>query len=353
MESFSKAIAEISPSKWFFAMGLGFSILVTLWVVHHFIQGRLEKRAPLTKTAGDDLLLALMKSMKKIFFFAIALYAALISLGLPPNWMKILEKAAILIALFQFAIWANVGAGFWVNRYLRKKAEADAESATTIGLISFAIKALIFVTTVLLVLNNLGVNITALVAGLGVGGVAVALALQNILGDLFASLTIVLDKPFIVGDFIIVGEYMGTIEHIGLKTTRIRSLSGEQLIFANGDLLQSRIRNYKRMSQRRVVFTLRLPLQTPAEALRAVPSIVKGIVEKQNLTRFDRCHFLTYGESSLNFEIVYWINSADFNTYADIAQAVNLEIFSAFAEKNIAFAYPTQTIFVQKESHPT
>jgi small-conductance mechanosensitive channel len=212
----------------------------------------------------------------------------------------------------------------------------------------FILKLVVWSVILLLVLDNLGVNITTLVAGLGVGGIAIALAVQNVLGDLFASLSIVLDKPFVIGDFIIVDNFLGSIEHIGLKTTRVRSLSGEQLIFANSDLLQSRIRNFKRMYERRVVFSLTVIYQTPYEKLIKIPQIVREIIESKESVRFDRAHFKEYGNSSLNFEIVYWVLSPDYNKYMDIQQAINLDIFRTFEAEGIEFAYPTQTLYIEK-----
>jgi small-conductance mechanosensitive channel len=200
-----------------------------------------------------------------------------------------------------------------------------------------------------LALDNLGVNVTALVAGLGVGGVAVALAVQNILGDLFASLSIVLDKPFVLGDFIIVGELLGAVENIGIKTTRVRSLSGEQLIFSNNDLLNSRIRNFGRMAERRVVFQLGVVYGTPKAKLEQIPAIIRSAIEAQQQTRFDRSHFAGYGDFSLDFENVYYVLDRDYNVYMDIQQAINLEIYGRFAEDGIEFAYPTQTLYLQRE----
>jgi small-conductance mechanosensitive channel len=202
----------------------------------------------------------------------------------------------------------------------------------------------------LIALDNLGVNVSALIAGLGVGGIAVALAMQNILGDLFASFSIVLDKPFVIGDFIIVDNFLGTIEHIGLKTTRVRSLSGEQLIFSNTDLLKTRIRNYKRMYERRIVFSIGVVYQTSHEKLTKIPKIIKNIINKQEQTRFDRAHFKEYGPYSLNFEIVYWIEIPDYNIYMEIQQAINLEIFKQFEKEDIEFVYPSQSIYINETS---
>jgi small-conductance mechanosensitive channel len=181
-----------------------------------------------------------------------------------------------------------------------------------------------------------------------VGGIAVALAVQNILGDLFASFSIILDKPFVIGDFITVDTYLGTIEHIGLKTTRVRSLSGEQLVFANADLLQSRIRNYKRMYERRVVFSIGVIYQTPYGKLQKIPEIIQNIIETQGQTRFDRTHFKDYGPYSLNLEIVYWVENPDYNLYMDTQQKINLELFKQFEDEKIEFAYPSQSLYINE-----
>lgn len=206
----------------------------------------------------------------------------------------------------------------------------------------------------LMMLANLGVDVTALVAGLGIGGVAVALALQNILSDLFASISILLDKPFVVGDFIIVGEELGTVEKIGIKTTRVRSLGGEQLIFANNDLLQSRVRNYKRMDERRIVFRVGIVYETPGDKLEAISGMLREIVEGIEQTRFDRAHFAEFGDFALQFEVVYYVLSSDFAIYRDIQQRINLAIFRRFERESIGFAYPTQMLHIPglKKSHP-
>jgi small-conductance mechanosensitive channel len=195
-------------------------------------------------------------------------------------------------------------------------------------------------------LDNLGVNITALVAGLGIGGVAVALALQNVLGDLFASLSIALDRPFVVGDFLAVDNFLGSVEYIGIKTTRLRSLDGEQIIISNSDLLKSRVRNYGRMSERRVQFTTRLHYATPVELIERVPRLIREIVESHKNTRFDRSHFLKHGDASLEFETVYYMLTADYNPYMDTQQSINLQMHRRFTELKIDFAYPVQKVMV-------
>jgi small-conductance mechanosensitive channel len=214
--------------------------------------------------------------------------------------------------------------------------------------LSFIGKLGLWSLVLLIALQNLGVEVTALLASLGVGGIAVALAAQNILGDLFASLSIYFDRPFVVGDFIIVDSLLGTVEKVGLKTTRIRSLHGEQLIFSNNDLLNSRIRNYKRMLERRILFSIGVVYGTAYEKLVRVPEILRDAIEREELARFDRAHFRGYGDSSLDFEIVYWVTLPDYNTYMDIQQRINFEIFRRFEEEEIAFAFPTRTVHIAK-----
>ena len=178
---------------------------------------------------------------------------------------------------------------------------------------------------------------------------AVALAVQNILGDLFASLSIVLDKPFVLGDFLIVDEHLGTVEYIGLKSTRLRSLWGEQIVFSNADLLKSRLRNFGRMFERRIVFPVGVTYQTPRDKLEAIPGIIREAIQAQEKTRFDRSHFKEFGDFSINFESVYYVLVPDYNLYMDIQQAINLQIHKRFEEEGIEFAYPTQTLFVVRE----
>jgi small-conductance mechanosensitive channel len=202
----------------------------------------------------------------------------------------------------------------------------------------------LWVIVTLMVLDNFGINITTLVASLGVGGVAVALATQNILGDLFASLSIMLDKPFEVGDFIIVGEVLGAVEHIGLKTTRVRGLGGEQVVFSNGDLLKSRIHNHKRMQTRRVAFVLRVAYGTSEEQLCRIPRLIRDIITARPNVDFERAHFMMWGEWSLDFEVVYHFRSPDYILHMDAQQDIFLGIYRRFEQEGIQFAHPMSII---------
>jgi small-conductance mechanosensitive channel len=199
----------------------------------------------------------------------------------------------------------------------------------------------------MLVLENLGVDISALVAGLGIGGIAVALAVQSILGDLLASLSILLDKPFVIGDYLSVDDLGGTVESIGLNSTRLTSLTGEQLVFSNKDLLQSRIRNFGRMEERRVLFRIGVVYGTPPEVVEKIPGMLRSAIESHELTRFERSHFKEFGDSALIFETVYFMTVPDYGTYMDVQQAVNLDMLRRFAAQGIEFAYPTQHLYLE------
>jgi small-conductance mechanosensitive channel len=343
-----KVLFHNTLKDWVFAIVTVVFLFLAFWILKTIVYRQTKKMAAKTAAQWSDLAIALINQINYIFLFAISAYFAFRLLSLPNSLSNIISKLIGIVILIQIAILATHAIGFAVKRYRQQKIEVNAAAVTTVSSVGFVSKVLLWVILLLVALDNLGINISALVAGLGIGGIAVALAVQNILGDLFASFSIVLDKPFVIGDFIIVDSYLGTIEHIGLKTTRLRSLSGEQLVFSNADLLRSRIRNYKRMYERRVVFSIGVVYQTPHEKLIKIPAIIKDVVETQANTRFDRAHFKEYGPYSLNFEIVYWVENPDYSIYMDIQQNINLEIFQCFQEENIEFAYPSQSLYISR-----
>jgi small-conductance mechanosensitive channel len=283
---------------------------------------------------------------KGLFLLVLSLLIASNFLAWEPRAHQNINRVFLIFLLWQAAVWGLRFITRAFGRYIELNA-ADGSRATSLRAMSIIAKLLFIVILVLWGLDNFGVNIAALVAGLGIGGVAIALAVQNILGDLFASLTIVLDKPFVIGDFIVVGEFAGTIENIGLKTTRVRSLSGEQLVFSNADLLQSRIRNYRRMNERRVVFNVGVLYSTPAEKVEKIGEMIREIISSQSNARFDRAHFLTFADSFLNFEIVYFVLTREFLDYANLQQKINIEIFRRFKEEKIGFAFPTRSVHIE------
>lgn len=352
MEILNTTFYNNSIKEWGIGLAVFILSFILLRILKSFIYKRIKKLASKTSTDLDDFVADIFLHLKIFFLLAISIYIGSQTLTLTPAVSNTISKLVIISLLIQGAIWGVSIVTYFLEKYKKQKLQDDAAGLTTFSALGFIARLVVWTFVLLLILDNLGVNITTLVAGLGVGGIAVALALQNILGDLFASLSIVLDKPFVIGDFIIIDNYLGTIEYIGLKTTRIRSLSGEQLVFSNTDLLQSRIRNFKRMFERRVVFGIGVTYQTPAEKLAQIPKMIKAIVESKDPVRFDRSHFKDYGDFSLNFETVYWVKSPDYNVYMDIQQAINLELYSKFAAEGIEFAYPTQTLFMGKESNP-
>jgi small-conductance mechanosensitive channel len=313
---------------------------------------RLSGFAARTDNHFDDTLAEMLSRTSRAFSVAVAAIVAVTAIELGPNLERIVRAVALLVCLFQAGVWGSIALLALIEHRVAPPgdAEGDRGRVAVARMAALAARVLLWSFLLLVALDTLGVDITALVAGLGVGGVAVALATQNILGDLFASFSILLDKPFVPGDFVVVGDFMGTVEHIGVKTTRVRSLGGEQIVFANNDLLTSRLRNYKRMDERRVLFRLGLVYQTRAEKLRAIPGMLRAIVERQPQTRFDRAHFSAYGDFALTFEIVYYVTSPDYNVYMDIQQAINLDIYERFEAEHIEFAYPTQTVLVQSGS---
>jgi small-conductance mechanosensitive channel len=349
MELLNYVIYGNTVRQWGLALLATVVLALVLRLGLRLVQRRIKRLADRTKTGLDDLVVDLFRRTKWWFLVLESAYISTIFLNLPKTTDLTLSTIAILVLIFQSGFW-GVGLLDYVirTRLRQEEAEQDAAGTTTVSALGYVARVALWVVVLLLILQNAGVEVTALIASLGVGGVAVALALQNILGDLFASLAMVLDKPFVLGDFIIVGDFMGTVEKIGLKTTRIRSLSGEQIVFSNSDLLNSRVRNYKRMFERRVVFSFGVVYDTPADTLSEIGGWVEKIIEDIDQTRFDRAHFSTFGDSSLNFEVVYYVLNSDYNVYMDIQQAINLALLSRFEAEGVEFAFPTQTIYLSR-----
>jgi small-conductance mechanosensitive channel len=324
---------------------------LVLWAVKNILIVKLRRISAATETLLDDIVLNILEKTGHFFILIFSLYLGLQAARIDNAYMLYINRIFLVVLGFQVIAWGKEAIESWTNMTMAKKAD-DAALRTSMGFVSILVKMVFIILVVLFVLNNLGVNVSTFIAGLGVGGIAIALATQNILGDLFSSLSIVLDKPFIVGDFISLGDWLGTIEKVGLKTTRLRSLTGEQIVISNSDLLSSRIRNFKRMQERRVVFQLGVTYQTKREHLQKGPEIIKQIINAEEMARFDRAHFFRYGASSLDFEVVYWVLKADYNSYADVHQRILFAIHEAFEQNGLSFAYPTQTLFIEKTASP-
>ena len=332
------------------ALAVMAATMVALWIARAVVARVLVAVSRRTGTVIDDIAANAVRSTNLWLLLPVALHVGAAVLALPASFSRATSIAAMIGFMLQAGLWSTHVAGEWIRTRDRSREETDGAALMALALLGFAARVVIWTLVLLVVLDQLGFNITALVAGLGIGGIAIALAVQNVLGDLFASLSIVLDRPFVVGDFIIVGEMMGTVERVGVKTTRVRSLSGEMLVFSNSDLLKSRIRNYQQMRERRAVFSLGVTYETPASKVREIPQMLREAVEAQPRVRFDRAHFKDYGESSLGFEVVYYVLDRDFNMFMDLQQAINLAIFERFAREGIDFAYPTRTLHIQADA---
>jgi len=321
--------------------------VILIKILHSVVIARLKSWAEQTQTTLDDFVIRVgERTLIPLLYFG-ALYIGLRSLTLNPALTKAVSfSGALLLTVLGIRFLTQV-IGSAILLYAEKRGDEGGLKQKFQSLLP-VIRIAIWSVGVVFLLDNLGFKVSAVVAGLGIGGVAVALGAQAILGDLFSYFAILFDRPFVLGDFIIVGDKMGTIENIGIKTTRIRSLGGEQLIFSNTDLTNSRIRNYKRMQQRRIVFKLGTTYNTKTEQLKGIPEIIKKVINNVTNTRFDRAHFSSYGDFSLNIEVVYYVLTSDYNKYMDIQEQINIGIKEEFEKRKIEFAFPTQTLYLSK-----
>ena len=333
-------------SLWLIAAAVFVASFAVLLVVRHVVTGRLARLAARTQTAVDDLLVDIFRRTRPVYLLVLTFCAASLFLTLPEGVRQGIRYAAVLAVALQAARWGNGIIKFWTDRISVRRGTdaASATSATTVMALSYVARGALFLLLLLLALDNLGINITALITGLGIGGIAVALAVQNILSDLFGALTIVLDKPFQVGDAIVVDTVEGTIEHVGLKSTRVRASSGEQVIVPNANLLQSRIRNFQRLVERRAVMRLRVAYGTPPETIERIPAMLREIVSAQEQVRFDRSHFTGIGDSSLDFETVYFVTSSDYALFMNTQQAIYLAVLRRFRGEGVELALPTRAV---------
>jgi small-conductance mechanosensitive channel len=275
-----------------------------------------------------------------------AILIGISTLQLAEPWASRLSHLWFLTLMLQVALWANRAVTIGLSQYFKKHAGEGAQASASSTLLSWAFRTAVWTVAILSVLANVGVNITAFIASLGIGGIAVALAVQNILGDLFASLAIAVDKPFEVGDFVGVGAFVGTVEYVGLKTTRIRALSGEQLVMSNADLLKQTVKNFRRMTTRRIVFTFGVTYDTTPEQAEAIPGLVRSIIESSDKVTFDRAHLKEFGADALNYEVVYIVLDPSYNVYMDLQQTTNLRLMRELDALGVRFAFPTRTIYV-------
>ncbi len=341
-----------SASTWLVAGGVTLVVLTVLLILRPMVRRYSERMRLTERTEILEIPMEVLSRTTLLFLVIVAVSMGLKSLELGPKLATVVGSILTIALFWQTGVWVSAAVHAWVQRRRQHSSVEDRAALGSLGIISFIASVVIWSLVLLATLDNLGVNITALVAGLGIGGVAVALALQNVLGDLFASLSIALDRPFVIGDFLQVDALLGSVENIGIKTTRLRSLDGEQIIISNSNLLSSRVRNFGRMRERRVAFATNIAYETPIDLIERIPSMMREIIEAEKDARFDRSHFQRHGVASLEFETVYFVTTADVNRYMDIQQSINLKIHRKFVELGIGFASATQRELLKPPAAP-
>lgn len=335
--------------EYLIALGVYFLSLIILNIFRFSILNKLKHLAKKTKTNWDDVLIKTIESIKLNVYSFVSFAVAVQFINLQ-GWLDRVVFYVIILVLAYYSV--RIVQNFIEYSFKnvidkRKKAEENFDPSI-LNISKGIVKGVLWVMAGIIVLQNLGYNVSTLVGGLGLGGLAIAFAIQNILGDIFSSFSIYLDKPFQIGDFIVIGTDMGVVEKIGIKSTRIRTLQGEELVISNQELTKARVRNFKKMEKRRIVFNLGVTYDTNTKKVEKIPEIIKGIFDSIKIAELDRVHFRNFGDSSLDFEIVYFLNNSEYNKYMDIQQGINLDIKKAFEKEKIEFAYPTQTVYLNK-----
>jgi len=318
--------------------------LIVFKIIQSLLIHRFEKFAKRTKTDIDDTFVKIIQSLRPGFYVFLSLYLSIRFLTLNGVVLKIVNVILIILVTYQAVLALQILINYILIKLIKQ--EEDKSTDAAIALAGKVIKYVLWLFGGLLILSNLGVNVTSLVAGLGIGGIAIALALQNILSDLFSSFAIYFDKPFQVGDFIIIDKHKGTVQHIGIKTTRIKSIDGEEIIIPNKKLTSAQVRNFKKMEERRVVVSFGVVYQTKTSQLRKIPRLIKTIIKNIKDAKIDRINFKAFGPSSLDFELVYFVETNKYKKYMGINEKVLLKIKEEFEKQGIEFAYPTQTVYL-------
>ena len=323
------------------------AVLVGLPIAKAVILRHLKAVAQRTANDLDDLLHDLLRRIVgQLVYLSSALYCAALFLTLPDSLGRLLQTLFVIILTLKAAQVLQGLAAYAIRKGTERATRDDPNSGAMLKNVTWLARVVIWTAALSFIFDNLGINVTAFVASLGIGGIAIALAAQSVLGDAFSSFAIFLDKPFQVVDFIIVGDLLGTVEHVGFKTTRILSLGGEQLIFSNSDLTGSRIKNYKRMRERRVQFSVGVIYQTSVENVKAIPPMVERVIKEHQQAKFDRAHFKSFGDFALIYEFVFYVLSPDYNVYMDLQQSINFRLIEEFQKAGIEIAYPTQQLFM-------
>jgi small-conductance mechanosensitive channel len=305
-----------------------------------------------TTSNWDDAAVNGLVATRWVLIAVMAVGPAINELDLKPIVERWGHGVALVAFFIQIGLWVASFLDTWIRSARKQGLEVDPSATSALSMLSFIARAALWSLLLLVLLSNLGFDVNTLVAGFGIGGIAIGLAVQNILGDLFASLSIVLDKPFQVGDFIIIDEFCGTVDNIGLKATRIRSLSGEMLVFSNADLTKARLRNYKPMEERRIVFNFSVTYATTTDQLEAMPGVLQKITETVDSVRFDRAHLKGFSPSGLDFELVYWMTTPDYNLYMDAQQVINFALLRKLQDDGVQLAVPIRSLVMDRDKQP-
>jgi small-conductance mechanosensitive channel len=334
--------------QWAIALALFLVTWLLLALVNRWVLGRARSAAGRTATRLDDAWVEVMDATGIFGFFAAALFMAHHALDVSKSTSQFIDRTLGILVGIQVALWLQKGVGsfleVWVTSQQSESASARANATTVAGAVRFLARLTIWTGILLVVLSNLGVELTTIIAGLGVGGVAAALAVQQVFGDVIAGLSMYFDRPFDLGEFVIVGDVLGRVTKIGLRTTRIDSLSGEKIVYPNGSLASQYIRNFGKMEERRIVFGVGIEYGLPSTKIEQARTIISEVIQGNERVRFDRAHFKEFGAHSLNFEVVYYVLSPDYNEYMEIQHRINMEVYQRFEEAKIPFAFPTQTL---------
>ena len=345
----------IDLAHWTIALVSALAAYLVMTSVLGFLRARMRQRTQAASTSEAPTLALMLDATSQWLLLAAAVLVGLSLLDLQARWSDRVAQLWYVTVALQLALWGARLIDVLMQRQLLRHAPPGSSPQASVSrtLIGWALNTALWAIVALAILSNLGFNITAFVASMGIGGIAVALAAQNILGDLFASVAIALDKPFEVGDSISTGTVAGTVEQVGMKTTRLRSPSGEQIVVSNTELLKGSLRNMKRMTTRRIEFTVGVTYDTTPEQAAAIPAVIRRVVEAKPQLQFDRAHFAKLGESSLDYVVVYIMQTPDYVQYMDNQQAINIGLMREFAAMGVEFAFPTRTLVMGSQSSAT
>ncbi len=352
LNNLNALVLNNSISQWLLALVVASVMMILTIFIRGLIRRSYQRMAQTVEVELMEIPLQIASHTKLSFLVIISCFFGSLVLNLPDGTQVMVRKILVIAVCWQAGLWSTAAALAWLTNSRGGQSAIESGRAGTMNVVAIMIRIVIWSIVVLLTLENLGIDITTLVAGLGIGGIAIALAVQNVLGDLLASLSITLDKPFEEGDLLFLDDFQGKVEQIGIKSTRLRSVTGEQIIVSNADLLKSRLRNFGRMTERRMVLKVGVAYETSLDLVQQVPTLLQQVIESQPTVRFDRCYLLRFGDSAIEFEASYFVVSSKMADSLDVQHAIHMALLTRFAEAGIAFAYPTRRVLLDRTPEP-